>query len=286
MNKKRSYIYFLLIVIVLCALSIGGYIIYKNSIVDNSTKTDKESSNKSNNELTEKEKEDISIKVSQILSFGEESTSNDSFSYLIFSYSLDENKTFIENIEEAKTYSILNSLSTNKNFKVLSEEEANKLEGDYSAADGTIDDDTVIDRYKKVFGGNIEYKDMRGCPTYQYKADEKLFYRLTGCGGTLFPGVLVHKDSIELVNDKVVVKLSIASMTPIFNSDSLFKKIYKGTNINVSDRTGEDDYITSISEYEDVAKFIDENYEKFAKYEMTFKLDDNGNYIYESLKKI
>ena len=82
---------------------------------------------------------DISIKVSEILSFGETSTDNVSFSYLIFSYSLDENKTFIENIEEAKTYSILNSLSTNNRFKVLSEEEVNKLNGDYSASDGTID---------------------------------------------------------------------------------------------------------------------------------------------------
>ena len=177
-------------------------------------------------------------------------------------------------------------MSKNNKFKIISEAEANKLEGDYSAADGTIDADTVNDRYNKVFGGNIEYKNMRGCPTYKYNTEDKLFYRFTGCGGTLFPGVLVHKDSTRLINDKVVVKLSIASMTPIFNSDSLFNKIYKGTNINVSDRTGEDDYITSISEYEDMAKFINENYEKFSKYEMTFTKDKNGNYIYESLKKI
>ena len=75
-------------------------------------------------------------------------------------------------------------------------------------------------------------------------------------------------------------------MFPIFNSDSLFYKIYKGTYLNVLDRTGEDDYITSISEFDDITKFINENYEKFAKYKMTFKKDKNGNYIYESLKKI
>ena len=286
MNKKRSYIMFLFIVIVLCALSVGGYTVYNNLISKNESNKIENNNSKINNELTEKEKEDISIKVSEILSFGETSTGDAAFSYLIFSYSLDENKTFIENIEEAKTYSILNSLSTNKMFKVLNEDEANKLNGDYSAADGTIEADIVIDRYKKVFGGNIDYKNIRACPTYKYNTEDKLFYRLTGCGGTMFPGVLVHKNTIEKINDKVIVGLSIATISPDFDNDILNNKIYKGIYLNVLDRVDENSYITTISDKEDVVKYINENYEKFAKYEMTFKMDDNGNYIYESLKKI
>lgn len=275
MKRARA----LLIVLVLLIFIIFGgsvaYILSKCPLIDDEI-------NKENDEILK----DISIKVSEILSFGETSTDNVSFSYLIFSYSLDENKTFIENIEEAKTYSILNSLSTNNSFKVLSEEEVNKLNGDYSASDGTIEEEIVKDRYKKVFGGNIEYKNIRACPTYKYNREDKLFYRLTGCGGTLFPSVLVHKDSHRFIRDKVEVELSIATMSPIFNSDSLFYKIYKGININVSDRVDESNYITSISEYDDIVKYIDENFEKFAKYKMTFTKDKTGNYIYESLKKI
>ena len=259
MNKERSYIMFLFVVIVLCLLSIGGYRVFNNLISKNESNKIENNNSKINNELTEKEKEDISIKLSEILSFGRESTTDSSYLASALCYSFDGHKTLFENIEEAKTYIVLNSLNTNNKFKWISDEEYTKLKGDYSAADGTIEADIVIDRYKKIFGGNIQYKNMRGCPVYQYKADEKLFYRFTGCGGTGYSDNLIHISSIKKVGDSIItVELSIASINyeddekEYYKENNKYDKIYEKAKKHVNCKKR----INNINQY------LEENIEK------------------------
>ena len=289
MNKKEATLIFFAIIIVLITLGISSYLLFDKKDVKNVDNTRKEK-NKTEVKtvLTEEEKEDISIKTNEIISFGLNTTSKDSFSYLLSSYNLAEEKTFIDNIEDAKTYIILNGLYTSKKFTIMTDADYDKMPSKYNsykaATDEMIDLSLVKARYMEVFGEDLKLNNLKGCPTFDYDNENDKFYSFAGCGGTLFSGVLVHRDSINKVDDKVEVELYIGTISPEFKGDNLYYNIYSGTYFHVADKVDETSFIETIESDNELEKYVKENYQKLSKFKMIFSKDKNGNYIYESLK--
>ncbi len=298
-ETNDKVVYAVLIAIVIALITYG---LYNKGVFDKYIKKQKKkvettekvkvSNEEKKESLTTEEQEDISIKVSEILSFGTNQNAKSSITFSLMNYFMDENKTYAENVEAGKLYTVLHSFDTidNMKFSEIKEEDVKTLPAvvkNYGTEATQIDASVIETRYNELFGDDILNTNISGCPSYYYDATNLKYYSVSQCGGTAYPIILVHKDSYTKEKNTVTVELSIASYEIIEH------KLYKGVISNASDNAEVNDNLLyekeinySYNDQSDILDEINNNYKKFEKYKMTFKKDSKGNYIYDSLKKI
>ena len=299
-NKKNIIIYAILLMII---AGLVLYICYDkgyfNKSVENEKKETAEKVKKEkkvekpeDTELSEAEKKEISTKANEILTFGINTSSDDVTSSIISWSGIDDTKTYVENVESQKLFTVLNiyGRADNGGFRELNSTEKasvpEKLKRFLPYELSIIDASTITNKYKEIFGEEPNHKEAGRCIKYEYNPNQAVYYKYEYCGGTGNPTMLIYKDGYKKQNGEVEVDVSIATASNVDNRP-LTKEVYKGIVANISDNAyGKENLLYTKDFEDDYTEEIKANHDKYAKYKIVFVKDNSGNYTYKSLKKI
>ncbi len=285
-GKKSNKV--LLILLVVVSLAIGGVVGWvisdmvasKFSTSDVSEKKDKNAvENKTEErELTQKERDDISTKISQIVFLGKLNGLGTGY------YVPSDDDQYNGNIFFSDFLQKKNLSDENKALLAL------------NIADGTKTDitteqkmeETVKSVYKDYFGTDwkdIDVSNLSMCPVYSYDSVNKVYISESACGGITSSSTILHKENYSLSGDEATVDLYLATVRADVNNypkGYVMSELFPNSpdidmNKVISPVANIDDYTYKLSNTDKT---------KANKYRATFKKAADGTFYFSSIDSI
>ena len=138
-----------------------------------------------------------------------------------------------------------------------------------------LDEDKVASIYKEFFNGDINNSDVSSCPMYFYDKNNRVYYGIHICGGTSMDRYATYFDSVYANEDEAYIDVYLGLIDCAPNGSKCYYILYDGINKN-----------TVIKENVSTDYLIDSsNKDKFDKYRLMFKKDEEGNYYFDRIEK-
>lgn len=138
-------------------------------------------------------------------------------------------------------------------------------------------DVTILnDLYYDLFNNKpYQYYSYNGsCPSYLYDDLNKMYFRISECGGTSRNNYFMYLDTITYKDDEVYVYTYWGSLK--YDYDKNYMILYK-------DLVGKDIYKEN-TQFDEVNTILKDDYKSFCFYKYTFKRNSQGNYYFVNIK--
>ncbi len=276
-NKKINIMLTITIIILLVIAGLCFYIAYDKGLIFNSDNNEEVNNNDNGNNVQTNDEihvEGIELTDSKII---------DALNENIKILSRGEYGCFPPIIENLYMNNLDNSTISVDDKLLLS------LYSIWKVAEGPesskkISAQTVEQHIYKLFGEtkNINHKSLAGCPIYTYNENQKIYTYSFACGGGCSPDVVTYNFDYRNEDNKYYVYQSFGRFGYDYGDseeDDTIVTIYKDYNKTQVYKTGTFDELKNF-------EINSGNFQDFSAYKWTFIKDSEGNYIFDSLKRI
>lgn len=309
MNKGKTIIVWILIIVLLGVIGYCGYRIYDKLNSNNTeTNSNKQNNTEEKNNIEEKEveltvetvKADVLDKLNMILGLNRERG-------ILVKSTFDLSNNLAKADRSDKVFFDFLLPQSNEKTNILNNEQKLKLALFNSGSGMTevsenkeISLETLKTRYKALFNEEIEQFDDVCIAWYCYKYDQtkNVYYEsstmIDGASGG--SGIISYINAINYVNDFVYVYINFGSYEVDFQGGGNKCYVVDGV-VNYDDKMNYDNPIfvgkygydnvndKVIYECEDF-KIDESNYKEFTNYKFTFKKNSEGTYYFDKVEKV
>ena len=187
----------------------------------------------------------------------------------------DKLKTILKTLDKGNFKPINISLDKVGN-STLKNKHSDWITSAYFDMESQVEISVIEKEFSKLFDGTIKYQDYdmeENCPGFYYDELNKVYYRISECGGTEPSSINTYVNKISYNNNNYYVYLNVGYFEI---GDKLYididkSKVAEGVNIP-------QEFSTSL--------INETNYMQFSEYKFTFEKNSEGNYIYKSIERI
>ena len=308
-KKSNKGLIVVLVIFIIATLCLGGYIAYDKFIVKEEVKEEKED----NETIQEEKKEETELTDNYIMT----DITDKAYSLLTHSKIDDATKrsfkipnihlVYRENLlnmsQEDKQVVVLNQLFYEKKFenvgysddiivsykKVYSENfdntNSNDMDKKYITETVKYISGEVFDKkYNSFFGEKGVKTSLKGqCPGYLYDKNLDLYYSMSECGGTAYPGILIYFNKYTLLGNKAYTYVSLGSIDYDYENDKntiIYKDLIKEKDESLIYKSGLT--IDDVKEF----RIDNNNYHEFSKYKLEFIKGKDGIYYFNNMERV
>ncbi|MBE6158584.1 MAG: hypothetical protein E7159_02010 [Firmicutes bacterium] len=296
-KKNTSTIIFTIIFIIL--IGVIGYLTFTR-VMERSNKQNNQESSQQKQESPKKEidakenvKIDILTKTNKIFSIKDNSKSK-SINYtgniveILEKLSLnDDNKIRIavNASKKHKVHTSKNKLSNPEVIKIIDEYIKNYTVEEYFTNEDTYfyaqyDGEEVERNYKELFGEQIEHRDFKdACPfEYYYDSKSNEYFSNNQCGGTGYDELLYYFDKVTTKDDESYAYIYIGLKG---------NGRYTGESTKIYSDIDKKNIVEEITDPQKGSDYLieDNKIDEFAKYKLTYKLNDLNQYYFDKIEK-